>query len=439
MADQPFRPTHLVPEDGVPAWAAPDPTAPVVATLEPGVEVEVIEHQGDWAHIVCANGWSGWVDERSLVPAGPAPEVPGSPAAPPVDAAGPTPKAVLDSVLEACNRNAVLGGVAAVAVSALMSSTLWSLLGAPAHLIAGLVPDHFCANGRPGTASMWRCSAQAGLMHSAGPIVLIVAGLVFRRPLLTRVRALTARLPANSRFLVGPVLATGLFTMVYADIHRDTAALSGLVGQRTFPAVVGLFTFVIARAGPQLAARGGRLLAARDRLPRWLPMLLAVAVTLLAAVQLNRQSRVTMTAEKEQKVILLGLLSSGLALLSKSGTLQGTPLGWVSSARRRISGGVSGLADEALDRLTPAVGTGRRSSEDHGPSPGGWRPTHVTPPGGLTAWDRPDAAAAPVPVDAGVEVELVQTWGDWAEIRAANGWTGWVDHRLLLPAAGTAG
>lgn len=300
-------------------------------------------------------------------------------------------------MLEACTRSAVLGGVAAVAVSTLLTSALWSLLGAPAQLIGGFVPDHFCASGRPGTASMWRCSAQAGLMHSAGPIALIAGGLVFRRPLMARLKALTARLPANGRFLVAPVVSTGLFTMVYADIHRDTSSLSGLVGQRTFPAVVGLSSYVIGRAGPGLAARGGRLLAARDRLPRWLPLLLAVAVTLLAAFQLNRQSRVTMTAEKEQKVILLGLVSTGLAVLAKP-----------------------------KPKPTPT------------PS-GGWRPTHVTPPGGLTAWDRPDTAADPVPVDAGVELVLLQTWGDWAEVRAANGWSGWVDHRLLLPATGSAG
>ncbi|MFF3332503.1 hypothetical protein ACFYWX_23560 [Streptomyces sp. NPDC002888] len=61
-----FRPTHVVPRHGMPAWEAPDPARPTVP-LDPLLPVQLLERRGDWGHILCANGWSAWVDGRFLV------------------------------------------------------------------------------------------------------------------------------------------------------------------------------------------------------------------------------------------------------------------------------------------------------------------------------------------------------------------------------------
>ncbi|MDL5199466.1 hypothetical protein [Streptomyces sp. ALI-76-A] len=61
-----FRPTHVVPQHGMPAWEAPDPVRPTVA-LDPLLPVQLAERRGDWAHVLCANGWSAWVDGRHLI------------------------------------------------------------------------------------------------------------------------------------------------------------------------------------------------------------------------------------------------------------------------------------------------------------------------------------------------------------------------------------
>ncbi|MEV0321674.1 hypothetical protein ACIBKX_34885 [Streptomyces sp. NPDC050658] len=69
-----FRPTHVVPQDGMAAWETPDvnrPTAPLDALLP----VQLVDRLGDWGQIVCANGWSAWVDGRLLI------AVPGDPPA----------------------------------------------------------------------------------------------------------------------------------------------------------------------------------------------------------------------------------------------------------------------------------------------------------------------------------------------------------------------
>ncbi|WP_374117051.1 hypothetical protein [Streptomyces sp. MNU76] len=61
-----FLPTHVVPPDGLPAWESPDPAHPTVA-LDALLPVQLLERRGDWGRVLCANGWSAWVDGRLLV------------------------------------------------------------------------------------------------------------------------------------------------------------------------------------------------------------------------------------------------------------------------------------------------------------------------------------------------------------------------------------
>jgi hypothetical protein len=61
-----FAPTHTVPPQGMQAWGTPDPSSPVVATLGGGLPIQVSEVRGAWAHVVCSNGWTGWVDGRII-------------------------------------------------------------------------------------------------------------------------------------------------------------------------------------------------------------------------------------------------------------------------------------------------------------------------------------------------------------------------------------
>ena len=62
--------THLAPAEGLPAWAAPDPSQSPIVTLAGRLELVIAERAGDWARVVAINGWTGWVDARRLVPRG---------------------------------------------------------------------------------------------------------------------------------------------------------------------------------------------------------------------------------------------------------------------------------------------------------------------------------------------------------------------------------
>ncbi|MFB7589038.1 hypothetical protein [Streptomyces sp. NPDC056169] len=61
-----FRPTHVVPREGLAAWETPDPGLPT-ASLDAFLPVRLTERAGDWGRVLCSNGWSAWVDARLLV------------------------------------------------------------------------------------------------------------------------------------------------------------------------------------------------------------------------------------------------------------------------------------------------------------------------------------------------------------------------------------
>ncbi|MET9470044.1 hypothetical protein ABZY44_35690 [Streptomyces sp. NPDC006544] len=61
-----FRPTHIVPQEGLAAWETPDMSRPTVP-LDEFLPVQLLSQRGEWGEILCANGWSAWVDGRMLV------------------------------------------------------------------------------------------------------------------------------------------------------------------------------------------------------------------------------------------------------------------------------------------------------------------------------------------------------------------------------------
>ncbi|RSS54554.1 hypothetical protein [Streptomyces sp. WAC06614] len=61
-----FRPTHVVPPEGLPAREGPG-SGPATDPLDPFLPVQLLSRRGEWAQVLCSNGWSAWVDGRMLV------------------------------------------------------------------------------------------------------------------------------------------------------------------------------------------------------------------------------------------------------------------------------------------------------------------------------------------------------------------------------------
>lgn len=68
------------------------------------------------------------------------------------------------------------------------------------------------------------------------------------------------------------------------------------------------------------------------------------------------------------------------------------------------------------------------------PADEGWRPGHRVPASGMQAWGLPDPSSPTVAsLVGGLPVQVIQRNGAWAQVVCSNGWTGWVDGRLLGP------
>jgi hypothetical protein len=96
---------------------------------------------------------------------------------------------------------------------------------------------------------------------------------------------------------------------------------------------------------------------------------------------------------------------------------------------RAIRAQLNALPDVAVAQpvSAPAAPTPAAST------PAAWVPTHAAPPAGLAAWDAPDPSRPPmVTLAAGVQLSIIEQSGAWSRVMGSNGWTGWVDGRLLV-------
>lgn len=225
-------------------------------------------------------------------------------------------------------------------VCAAISLIGWYPLSLPVRLIRTLLPDVSCTGTTPGTFGMYLCSAGVGLMVIAAPVLLMVVIFLLRKPLTERVERLTQKLPKETRFLVAPALATIIFVIAWSGVHKDTASQWGMLPQIIFPAVIGLFTFAVARFGPSVQGTLGSFFDSRDRLPRWIRLLAVIAVPMLLALLITYQERVTQEALKEQFIVLVALVMVYLMMSPRVGALaSGGPPGDTGAASKAMSGG----------------------------------------------------------------------------------------------------
>ena len=219
-------PTHRVPENGLRAWATPDPTGPVISTLEPRAELVVMERSGDWAHVRAESGWTAWVDGRLLVANEETSAIPPLPPARPLAPSPPT---------TSTDRSRVGGGVA-------LKPTWLALASAALVIIGAALPWARIVNSSVSGGQVTRAPAfdiPASLLvvghhyHAAGlPIGVLIVALVLG-PLAWRRGRLTRGWVATSGLAVASVAV--LFAIRINSIKSLTDAYTGNdLGTRSF-------------------------------------------------------------------------------------------------------------------------------------------------------------------------------------------------------------
>jgi Bacterial SH3 domain len=83
----------------------------------------------------------------------------------------------------------------------------------------------------------------------------------------------------------------------------------------------------------------------------------------------------------------------------------------------------------AASTYTPLSGQPAQPSQ---PAASAFAPTHTVPPQGMQAWAAPDPNGAVVAtLGGGLPIQITEVRGAWAQVLCSNGWTGWVDGRII--------
>lgn len=248
---------------------------------------------------------------------------------------------------------------------AVVSCIAWYPLGGPVYGINFAFRGIGCANVTPGSLQMFFCSAGVGLLQLLVPAIVTVVVFMLRRPLMRRVERIAPRLPQGIQFLVAPAVATCIFVIVWAGIHYTLATQVGLLPQIIFPAVVGLFTFIVVRYGAHLQRTLDPFFESRDRVPKWLRFVGVIAIPFLISILITQPWRQVVTAgpQLQHFIVLVGLVTAFLLLAPRAGKLapvavraDATGAGRTKGQRRGTARLVLGGAGHVICRLALAVG-----------------------------------------------------------------------------------
>jgi hypothetical protein len=226
-----------------------------------------------------------------------------------------------------------LGAAAVVFVfCAILSLILWYPLSIPTRIIRAIIPVNLnCTGSTPGSFQMYLCSAGVGLFTIAIPLLSMLVVFIFRKQLTRLAKKLTPKLPESSRFLIMPAFATIIFVISWSGAHKDTGFSWGIMPQMAFPAIIGLFTFVIAKWGKQMQLSLKSFFDSRDKIPRLLRFVIAAAIPLAISLIITFQDRVSFEALKEQFVTMVSLVVGFLVMAPRSGNI-------VAGAGKAITG-----------------------------------------------------------------------------------------------------
>ena len=271
--------------------------------------------------------------------------------------------------------------------------------------------------------------------------------------------------------LYGHVVFAGLSGMGFAYFVTSQASfgrrLAGFLG--CLAAALAAHAFWDAPLLGDLLSNGGAAPTSAQILlwctAKGLPSLLLLTVLVVLATRTEERTFRELVAGEpdpslfpEDEVRALGSLWSRRAARLAAGRRQGrrgsSLVGELQSAQveyARVRSGASSPDDPELERLRqrirmtrsaiaalPDRATGGRTrpfaaAADSRSGASSWSPTHAVPPGGVAAWSAPDPKQRPATwIAPGTPLAVEARLGDWALARAASGWRGWVDGRLLM-------
>lgn len=165
----------------------------------------------------------------------------------------------------------LLAAVIVFVLALIVTRVFWTPLSLPASIVNSLVsvatPSSCSFLGPSNIASDSVCGSILAVLTILGAAAAMAGLLLVRLPLRRSLSALFGGGPESLAFLGAPLLATVLFTVGWAGVQYHFPERPGIVADGTFPAVVGLLTYALARYGPIAQTGAEGIFEWRDGLP----------------------------------------------------------------------------------------------------------------------------------------------------------------------------
>lgn len=217
-------------------------------------------------------------------------------------------------------KNPIVRLVIVFIVGIVVSRVFW-LLGYFPHAFKYIIDPGSCSGLQVKTIAMYICSAGVALKMLIGPLIFMVVIFVFRKVIFKFVNQLRPKLPEDFRFLLNPLVATLIFTILWSGSHFETSDTMGIMGQKSFPTIVGVFTFITTEFYKLLQEKLANFFEKRDKYPKAILYMVAFLIPIFISFIITFQDRVTSVAVKEQSVVIISLICVYLALIPKKGSI----------------------------------------------------------------------------------------------------------------------
>lgn len=194
------------------------------------------------------------------------------------------------------DRGGLLPLAAVAVIGAVFSASLWAPFAQPAAYLSATLP----------AGNVLGAFALGGLM------------VVFGRPLSAGVQRASARLPANARFLVPPLLATSFFLLSWAGSHVGREGQVGLVPEIVFPAVSAVFGFTVARWNGSVQRALEPFFVGRDQMGPRTRFVLALAIPTALSFALNALLGTDNPARNAQLLVIVGMVTGYLLMAPRA-------------------------------------------------------------------------------------------------------------------------
>ena len=209
-----------------------------------------------------------------------------------------------------------------VFVTGMIVARIFWFLGFIPNLFRNIIDPGNCSGHQVKTIGMYICSAFVAFKMLIGPLLIMALIYIFRKSIINFIQKNKHQIPADYQFMLAPLVSTLIFTILWSGSHPSITDVDGLMNQRYFPAIVGVFTFVTTEFHTQIQQSLTGFFEKRDRIAKPIRFLIAFAIPFLLSIIITFEDRVSNVAVKEQIIVLISLVSGYLVLLPAKGKIQ---------------------------------------------------------------------------------------------------------------------